>query len=103
MYPDISNTTIEGKPASQIIEEDWYKEEFIPSVQQRGAAIIQARKLSSAASAASSSIDHMRDWVIGADDWVSMAVPSDGSYDVPEGVQYSYPCECSGDGTYKIV
>lgn len=102
MYPDITNCTIEGKKATDIVDPTYFKEEFIPTVQQRGAAIIQARKLSSAASAASASIDHMRDWALGSEEWVSMAVPSDGSYDVPEGVQYSYPCKVSG-GKYEII
>ena len=82
----------------------WYADTFIPVVQQRGAAIIKARGASSAASAASSAIDHVRDWVLGtpAGDWVSMAVPSDGSYGIPEGVIYGYPVTCSG-GKYEIV
>jgi len=104
MYPDLSHALIKGKPAKQVINDDkWIKEEFIPVVQQRGAAIIAARKASSAASAASAAIDHMRDWALGSNGkWVSMAVASDGSYDVPQGVYYSYPC-VTRDGKYEIV
>jgi malate dehydrogenase len=103
-YPDISNTIVDGKGAKEMVEQDWYRDSFIPVVQQRGKAIIEARGLSSAASAANAAIDHMRDWVLGTPDgdWVSMAIPSDGSYGVPEGVIYSYPVTCSG-GEYKIV
>jgi malate dehydrogenase len=103
-YPDISQCTVGGKPATELVEQDWYRNEFIPTVQQRGAAIIKARGASSAASAASSAIDHVRDWVLGTpeDDWVSMAVPSDGSYGIAEGVMYSYPVTCKG-GQYEIV
>ena len=103
-YPDISNTTVAGKPASESVEESWVRDTFIPTVQQRGAAIIEARGASSAASAANAAIDHMHTWVHGtADgDWVSMAIPSDGSYGVPEGLIYSFPVTCSG-GEYSIV
>ena len=103
-YPDIRFTTIDGKPASELVEQDWYRTKFIPDVQQRGAAIIKARGASSAASAASAAIDHMRDWALGTaeGDWTSMGVPSDGSYGVAEGVIYSYPCVCK-DGKYEIV
>ena len=103
-YPDISQCTVAGKPAAELVEQNWYREQFIPTVQQRGAAIIKARGASSAASAASAAIDHMRDWALGtpAGDWVSMAVPSDGSYGISEGVVYSYPCVCR-DGKYEIV
>ncbi|TAK55999.1 MAG: malate dehydrogenase [Gammaproteobacteria bacterium] len=103
-YPDISCCTIAGRPAPELIEAAWYREQFIPTIQQRGAAIIKARGASSAASAASAAIDHMRDWARGtADgDWVSMAIPSDGSYGIPEGVIYSYPVTCR-DGRYTIV
>jgi len=103
-YPDISQCTVAGKPAAELVEQSWYREQFIPTVQQRGAAIIKARGASSAASAASAAIDHMRDWALGtpAGDWVSMAVPSDGSYGISEGVVYSYPCVCR-DGKYEIV
>jgi len=103
-YPDIHHTLVEGKPAAELISEDWLREDFIPTVQQRGAAIIKARGASSAASAASAAIDHMRDWVLGTpeDDWVSMAVPADGSYDVAPGVVYSFPVTTAG-GRYQIV
>jgi malate dehydrogenase len=103
-YPDVSNAEIGGKPASRLVAENWLSDEFIPQVQQRGAAIIAARGASSAASAASAAIDHMHDWVLGsaADDWVSMAVPADGSYGIEPGVIYSYPVRCGG-GSYEIV
>ena len=103
-YPDISNCSVNGKAASECVPEDWYRNEFIPRVQKRGAEIIEARGASSAASAASAAIDHMHDWALGTaeGDWVSMAVPSDGSYDVAEGIMYSYPCTCQ-DGAYSIV
>ena len=103
-YPDISQTTVGGKAANEQVDTGWYRDDFIPKVQQRGAAIIEARGASSAASAASAAIDHMRDWAMGTPDgdWVSMAVPSDGSYGVPEGLIYSFPVTCSG-GEYSIV
>ncbi len=103
-YPDISQCLIDGKPARSLVDETWYRETFIPTVQQRGAAIIKARGQSSAASAASSAIDHIHDWVLGtpANNWVSMAVPSDGSYGIPEGVVYSFPVTCA-NGHYMIV
>ena len=103
-YPDIAHATVDGKPAKSLVDDSWYRDTFIPTVQQRGAAIIKARGASSAASAASSAIDHVRDWVLGTPpgDFVSMAVPSDGSYGIPEGVIYSYPVTCSG-GRYTIV
>ena len=103
-YPDISHATVQGKPAKDLVEESWYKDTFIPVVQQRGAAIIKARGAASAASAASAAIDHMRSWALGTegDDWVSMAVPSDGSYGIAPGIIYSYPCRCK-NGDYEIV
>jgi malate dehydrogenase len=103
-YPDISHCTVTGKPARALVDQQWYREQFIPIIQQRGAAIIKARGASSAASAASAAIDHMRDWSLGttAADWVSMAIPADGSYGIPEGVMYSYPVTCKG-GRYAIV
>ena len=103
-YPDIAHCTVDGKPANGLVDEAWYRDTFIPTVQQRGAAIIKARGASSAASAASAAIDHVRDWAQGtADgDWVSMGVPSDGSYGVERGVVYSYPCICKNGG-YEIV
>jgi malate dehydrogenase len=103
-YPDLHHATVAGEPALASLDPQWYAGTFIPVVQQRGAAIIKARGASSAASAASSAIDHVRDWVLGTPpgDWVSMAVPSDGSYGIPEGVIYGYPVTCSG-GKYEIV
>jgi len=103
-YPDLHHATVAGKPALSLVDEAWYKEQFIPIVQQRGAAIIKARGASSAASAASSAIDHIHDWVKGspAGDWLSMAVPSDGSYGIPAGVIYGFPVTCK-DGDYQIV
>ncbi len=102
-YPDIAHCTVAGKPAKELVDENWYRNEFIPTVQQRGAAIIKARGASSAASAASAAIDHMRDWALGSNgEIVSMAVPSDGSYGIAPGVIYSYPVICKG-GDYEIV
>jgi len=103
-YPDIFHCQIDGEPASDKVDLAWIGDEFIPTVQQRGAAIIKARGLSSAASAASAAIDHMRDWVHGSPDgdWVSMAIPSDGSYGIAEGIFYSHPVTCA-DGEYQIV
>ena len=103
-YPDISHATVGDKPADDLVDETWLVDEFIPTVQQRGAAIIKARGASSAASAASAAIDHVRDWALGTpgNEWVSMAVPADGSYGIEPGVIYSYPCRCSG-GRYEIV
>lgn len=103
-YPDISQCKVNGKPAADLVDDAWYTDNFIPEVQQRGAAIIKARGASSAASAASAAMDHIRTWVQGtADgDWVSMSVPADGSYGIEPGVIYSYPCTCK-DGDYEIV
>jgi malate dehydrogenase len=103
-YPDIAHCTVAGKPAKSLVDVKWYREEFIPTVQQRGAAVIKARGSSSAASAASAAIDHVRDWALGTADgnWTSMAVPADGSYGIAEGVIYSYPVTCK-DGQYAIV
>ena len=103
-YPDISFATVGGEPAPTLVDQAWVTDEFIPTVQQRGAAIIKARGASSAASAASAAIDHVRDWALGSaeGDWVSMAVPSDGSYGVAEGIVYSFPVTCAG-GRYEIV
>jgi len=103
-YPDITHCTVAGQAAKDAANGDWLNNEFIPVVQQRGAAIIKARSLSSAASAASAAIDHMRDWALGTPDgeWISMAVPSDGSYGIEPGVIYSYPVTCK-DGKYEIV
>ena len=103
-YPDISHTLVNGSPASGQVDQAWLEETFIPTVQQRGAAIIKARGQSSAASAASAAIDHMRDWTLGTpeNDWVSMAIPSDGSYGIAEGLIYSFPVRCI-NGHYEIV
>jgi malate dehydrogenase len=103
-YPDLHHAQVDGKPALSLVDQSWYADTFIPVVQQRGAAIIKARGQSSAASAASAAIDHMRDWVNGTPegDWVSMGVPSDGSYGIPEGVIYGYPVTCK-NGDYQIV
>jgi len=103
-YPDIHHATVAGQPALESVSQDWFSADFIPGVQQRGAAIIKARGASSAASAASAAIDHMHDWTVGTpqDDWVSMAIPADGSYGIEPGVIYSYPVRISG-GRYEIV
>ena len=103
-YPDIHHAEVKGRNAAELVDEAWLAGEFIPVVQQRGAAIIKARGASSAASAASAAIDHMRDWALGTPDgdWVSMGIPSDGSYGIEPGVVYSYPVRCK-DGGYEIV
>jgi malate dehydrogenase len=103
-YPDIHHATIKGKPALPLVGQAWYEKEFIPTVQQRGAAVIKARGSSSAASAANAAIDHMRSWALGTSegDWVSMGVPADGSYGIQPGVIYGYPVTCK-DGKYSIV
>ncbi len=103
-YPDLNHATVRGMGAMAQVDQSWYETTFIPTVQQRGAAIIKARGASSAASAASAAIDHMRSWALGtADgDWVSMGIPSDGSYGIAPGVIYGYPCVCS-NGVYEIV
>ena len=104
-YPDLFNAEIDRKSVAAIIDDQgWIEDDFIPTVQQRGKAIIDARGLSSAASAANAAIDHIHDWVLGTPegDWVSMAVPSDGSYGVPEGILYGFPCTCK-DGRWSIV
>ena len=103
-YPDIRFAKVDGRAASSLVDQEWYRDTFIPDVQQRGAAIIKARGASSAASAASAAIDHVRSWALGTPegDWVSMSVPSDGSYGIEPGIIYSYPCVCK-DGDYEIV
>ena len=103
-YPDINHCLVKGQPARSLVDGEWIEKTFIPTVQQRGAAIIKARGASSAASAGSAAIDHIRDWFRGSShgDWVSMGIPSDGSYGIPEGVIYSYPVICRG-GQYEIV
>jgi malate dehydrogenase len=103
-YPDINHCLVKGQPARSLVDANWIERDFIPTMQQRGAAIIKARGASSAASAGSAAIDHIRDWFRGsaAGDWVSMGIPSDGSYGIPEGVIYSYPVVCR-NGQYEIV
>ena len=103
-YPDISHCTVRGEAASFLVEQSWVRDEFIPRVQKRGAEVIEARGLSSAASAGFAGLDHMRSWVTGTEegDWVSMGIPSDGSYGIPEGLMYSYPVTIK-DGEYSIV
>ena len=103
-YPDLFNAKVKNQIAIEIIEQEWYEKEFIPSVQQRGAAIISARGASSAASAANAAIGHMRTWAVGTpdDDWTSMAVVSTGAYDVADGIIYSFPCRCV-EGQWSIV
>jgi len=103
-YPDVNHARVKGQDALAMLDQAWLADKFIPVVQQRGAAIIEARGASSAASAASAAIDHMRDWALGTDgdDWVSMAIPADGSYGIEPGIIYSYPVRCSG-GAYEIV
>ncbi|MGZ5583530.1 MAG: malate dehydrogenase [Usitatibacter sp.] len=104
-YPDVFNAVVDGQPAAKLINDQaWIEGKFIPTVQKRGAAIIEARGLSSAASAANAAIDHVRDWVQGtpAGDWVSMGIPSDGSYGIPEGIMFGYPVTTAG-GKYEIV
>ena len=103
-YPDIRFANVDGQQAPELVDQDWYRNTFIPGVQQRGAAIIKARGASSAASAASAAIDHICSWALGTSegDWVSMAVPADGSYGIEPGIIYSYPCVCR-NGNYEIV
>ena len=103
-YPDIHHATVKGKSAIEMVDQTWYKDTFIPTVQQRGAAIIKARGASSAASAASAAVDHMHDWALGTaeGEWTSMAIPSDGSYGIAPGVIYGYPVTIK-NGQYAIV
>ncbi|MDK2012507.1 MULTISPECIES: malate dehydrogenase [Deinococcus] len=103
-YPDLSQATVDGQPALDQVDRDWYEQQYISTVAKRGAAIIEARGLSSAASAASAAIDHMRDWALGTPEgeWVSMGIPSDGSYGIPEGLIYGFPVTCK-NGKYEIV
>jgi malate dehydrogenase len=103
-YPDIGNCLIKGTPALEMVTRDWAIDHFIPRIQRRGAEIIEARGLSSAASAADAVVDHVRNWALGTPegDWVSMSVPSDGSYGVGEGIVFSFPVTCKG-GSYEIV
>lgn len=103
-YPDLNHATIAGKPALQQLDQTWVRETFIPRVQKRGAEVIEARGLSSAASAAYAGLDHVRDWIGGSAEgsWVSMGIASDGSYGIPEGLIYGHPCVCR-DGGFEIV
>lgn len=102
-YPDITHATVKGKAAKSLVEQSWVESDFIPTVQQRGAAIIKARGSSSAASAASAAVDHIRDWALGSNGkWVSMGVASDGSYGIKPGVVYGYPV-ITKNGQYEIV
>lgn len=103
-YPDISNALAKGERAAEMVAQAWLEQDFIPTIQQRGSAIIAARGASSAASAASAIVDHMRDWALGraADDWVSMSICSDGSYEIEPGLIYSFPVTCD-HGDYRIV
>ena len=103
-YPDLHHAKVKGKPAMDLVDQDWYEKEYIPRVAKRGAVIIDARGASSAASAANAALEHMRDWAMGRPDgaWTSMAVCSDGSYEIPEGLVYSFPVTCQG-GEYSIV
>jgi malate dehydrogenase len=104
-YPDLYSAEVDGQKAAALIDDQaWIEQQFIPTIQQRGAAIIQARGLSSAASAANAAMDHVRDWISGTreGDWVSMGIPSEGSYGIPEGVIYGYPVTCR-NGAYEIV
>ena len=101
-YPDLHEATVAGEGAMGLVDMDWYENDFIPTVQQRGAAIIDARGASSAASAANAAIDHMHDWALGSDGVVSMGVYSDGSYGVEPGLIYSFPVTCA-NGDWQIV
>src|SRR5205814_276881 len=104
-YPDIFHASVGGRNAAEVVnDQQWLENDFIPTVQKRGAAIIEARGASSAASAANAAVDHVHDWVLGTPpgDWVSMAIPSDGSYGVHEGVVSSFPVTTSG-GSYEVV
>jgi malate dehydrogenase len=104
MYPDYRFATVAGRPAPAAVnDEAWYRDTFIPTVGKRGAAIIEARGLSSAASAANAAIDHVRDWVVGTNGkWTTMGIPSDGSYEIPEGIIYGFPVTCD-NGKYDMV
>ena len=103
-YPDLTHARVAGRPETELVEQSWVRETFVPTVQKRGAAIIKARGASSAASAASAAMDHVRNWLFGSadGDWVSMGVPADDSYGIAPGVVFSYPCVCKGGG-YEIV
>ena len=103
MYADYRNCTSDGDNVKELINDAaWNNDTFLPTVGKRGAAIIDARGLSSAASAANAAIDHMRDWVLGSNEWVTMGVPSDGSYGIPAGIVFGFPCTCKG-GSFEII
>ena len=103
MFTDINNTLINNKRALDVVSQEWYETTFIPEVAQRGAAIIKARGASSAASAANAAIFHVRDWILGSNEWVSMSIPSDGThYNIPKDIIYSFPCTVS-NGVAKVV
>lgn len=103
MFPDLTHARINGERALDLVDLDWVENDFIPTVARRGSAVLQARGASSAASAAAAAIDHMRDWALGsAGEWVTMGVPSDGSYGIPEGLVFGFPCVCRG-GDYEII
>jgi malate dehydrogenase len=103
MYPDLFHAQVRGEQAAKLVDDQaWIESDYLPNVGKRGAAIIEARGASSAASAANAAIDHVYDWVNGTEDWVSMGVPSDGSYGVPEGLISGFPCTCAG-GQWSIV
>jgi malate dehydrogenase len=103
MYPDLFNARVRDERAVDVVDDmEWIEQDFLPNVGKRGAAIIEARGSSSAASAASAAIDHVNDWVLGSEDWVSMGIPSDGSYGIPEGLICGFPCVCT-DGEWKVV
>ncbi|MBW7924332.1 MAG: malate dehydrogenase [Burkholderiaceae bacterium] len=105
MYPDYRFATVDGRSVRELVgDETWNRDVFIPTVGKRGAAIIEARGLSSAASAANAALDHMRDWALGAGErWVTMGIPSDGAYGIPEGIIYGFPVLCRGNGEYQLV
>ena len=103
MFPDLHNAKVNGANAAEQVDQDWYENEYLPRVGKRGAEIIEARGASSAASAANAAIDHVHDWVLGADGMRSMVVPTTGAYGIEEGLQCSLPVKVSGDGTYEIV
>jgi malate dehydrogenase len=103
MYPDLFHAQVRGEQAAKVVDDQaWIEDDFLPNVGKRGAAIIEARGSSSAASAANAAVDHMRDWVTGTHDWVSMGIPSDGSYGIPDGLICGFPCACAG-GQWDIV
>lgn len=103
MYADLHNASVNGKKALDIVGREWYEKTFIPVVAQRGAEIIKARGASSAASAGNAAIDHVRDWMLGTEEWVSMAIPTDGkTYDIPKDLIFSFPCT-TDKGEYKVV